>query len=140
ELEGTCRLEYFYPGDAEGGVAHPHRGLSGTRVDVRDRRAQRGLPPVCLRGGGTPGVRLQRPSILSGPVLRGYAGASERARLLRFDLGLPAKSRGSERASRRDLLRSSGACRQRGAVRVGGHRHTPRPRRRRGAAGHLFGV
>src|SRR3954452_2325882 len=42
--------------DAQGGAAHPHRGLSGARDDVRAGCPQRGAAPVRLRAGGARGL------------------------------------------------------------------------------------
>jgi len=59
----------FPPGDAKSRATHPHRGFSGTRVDVRDRQAQWGCPPVLLGRRGAPRLQLQRSAILLGRLL-----------------------------------------------------------------------
>src|SRR3712207_8960786 len=54
------------------------RSLPGARDDVRDRRPKRGAAPLPLRGGGPRGLRLRRPAVLPGPLLRGHRRAALR--------------------------------------------------------------
>src|ERR687897_1212174 len=66
---------------------------------------------VRLCGGSPRGLRLRRPAVLPGRLLRGHKGAPAREGLLRADLGLPQEGLGSGRAPRRNLLRPAGTHR-----------------------------